>query len=54
MNFKTPVELAKAACAAAKTKSAWTVPQMLIMGLLAGAYIAFGGFLNTVVTQDLA
>ena len=54
MNFKTPVELAKGACAAAKAKSSWTVPQMILMGILAGSYIAFGGFLMTVVTQDLA
>ena len=54
MNFKTPAELAKSGCAVAKAKCAWSVPQMLIMGILAGAYIAFGGFLNTVVTQDLA
>lgn len=54
MSFKTPVELAKSACAVAKAKSAWTIPQLLIMGILAGAYIAFAGFLYTVVTQDLA
>ncbi len=54
MNFKTPVELAQSACAVAKAKSAWTIPQLLLMGILAGAYIAFAGFLNTVVTQDLA
>jgi formate/nitrite transporter FocA (FNT family) len=27
---------------------------MLLLGILAGAYIAFGGFLYTVVTQDAA
>ena len=54
MNYKTPAELAKAACASARSKCAWTLPQILLMGLLAGAYVAFGGFLNTVVTQDLA
>lgn len=54
MSFKTPVELAKSACSVAKAKSAWTIPQLLIMGILAGAYIAFAGFLYTVVTQDLA
>lgn len=54
MSYKTPAELAKAACASARSKCAWTLPQILLMGLLAGAYVAFGGFLNTVVTQDLA
>jgi len=54
MSIKSPAELAKAACTASQTKSKWTVPQMLILGMLAGAYIAFAGFLYTVVTQDLA
>jgi len=54
MSIKSPAELAKAACTASQTKSKWTVPQMLILGILAGAYIAFAGFLYTVVTQDLA
>ena len=54
MSFKTPPELAKGACSAAITKSRWTVPQMLILGFFAGAYIAFASFLYTVVTQDLA
>jgi len=52
--FKTPVELAKSACLAAKAKVAWSIPQMLLLGVMAGAYIAFGGWLMTVVTHDLA
>lgn len=52
--FKSPVELAKSACLAAKAKVAWSVPQMLVLGIMAGAYIAFGGWLMTVVTHDLA
>ncbi len=52
--FKSPVEIAKGACAASQAKSSWSVPQLLIMGTLAGAYIAFAGFLATVVSQDLA
>ncbi|SRR6056297_2450 len=54
MSIKSPAELARAACAASQAKSKWTIPQMLILGMLAGAYIAFAGFLCTVVTQDLA
>lgn len=54
MNFKSPAELAKGACAAAKAKSSWSVSQMMLLGILAGAYIAFGGFLCTVVTQDMS
>jgi len=52
--FKSPVEIAKGACASSKAKSSWSIPQMIIMGTLAGAYIAFAGFLATVVSQDLA
>ena len=52
--FKSPVEIAKGACAASQAKSSWSIPQLLIMGTLAGAYIAFAGFLATVVSQDLA
>lgn len=40
--FKTPVELAKSACLAAKAKVAWSIPQMLLLGFMAGSYIAFG------------
>ncbi len=54
MNFKSPAELAKGACAASKAKSSWSVSQMMLLGILAGAYIAFGGFLCTVVTQDMS
>jgi len=54
MNFKTPLELARAACTTSQAKSKWSVSQMLILGILAGAYIAFAGYLYTVVTQDMA
>ncbi len=54
MNYKSPVEIARSACAVAKAKSSWNIQQMLLLGFLAGAYIAFAGFLYTVVTQDAA
>ena len=54
MNYKTPAELTQAACASARAKCAWSLSQLLLMGVLAGAYVAFGGFLYTVVTQDQA
>ena len=54
MNYKSPGEIARSACAVAKAKSNWSIQQMLLLGILAGAYIAFGGFLYTVVTQDAA
>ena len=52
--FKSPLEIAKGACAAAQAKSSWSIPQMLIMGILAGAYVAFAGFFVTAISQDLA
>lgn len=51
---KSPLEIAQTACTTAQTKSALSISQMLLLGILAGAYIAFGGFFYTVVTQDLA
>lgn len=54
MNFKPPVEIAKTACTVAKAKTSMSIKAMLVMGFLAGAYIAFGGFLMTTVTQDVA
>ncbi len=54
MSLKTPPELAAEACFAAVKKAGWTVPQMGILGGLAGAYVALAGFLYIVVTQDLA
>ena len=54
MNFKPPVEIAKNACAVANAKGNLSIKAMLVMGFLAGAYIAFGGFLMTTVTQDAA
>ena len=54
MNFKPPVEIAKNACAVANAKGNMSIKAMLVMGFLAGAYIAFGGFLMTTVTQDAA
>jgi len=53
MSFKTPSELAQGACSVAVSKSRWSVVQMLILGIFAGAYIGFAGFLYTVVTHDL-
>lgn len=51
--MRTPVELAQAACGTAKIKSALSVPRMLMLGFLAGAYIAFAAWLTTVVTHDM-
>lgn len=54
MNYKTPVEIAKNACHVANAKGNMSFKTLLVMGFLAGAYVAFGGFLMTSVTQDAA
>jgi len=51
--MKTPAELAKAACSVSKVKGNLSVRQMMLMGILAGAYIAFAGWLMTVVSHDM-
>ncbi|MBA7483830.1 putative formate transporter 1 [subsurface metagenome] len=40
--FKTPVEIAKAAVASGKAKTEMGWGRLLVLGFLAGAYIAFG------------
>lgn len=54
MNYNTPSDIAKNACAIALTKSNLSIFQILALGIVAGGYIALGGFLMTVVTQDSA
>ncbi len=54
MNYKTPAEIASAAVNAAAAKTRLSIPQMIVMGFLAGAYVAMGGCFMTVVTQDAA
>ncbi|WP_286974097.1 formate/nitrite transporter family protein [Acetomicrobium sp. UBA5826] len=54
MSFKSPADIANSACATATSKCSLRISQMLFLGFLAGAYIGFGGFLYTVVTQDLS
>ncbi|SMG48603.1 formate/nitrite transporter family protein [Dethiosulfovibrio salsuginis] len=51
--MKTPVEIAQSVCSLAQKKASWSVPQMLILGALAGAYVAFGGWGMTVTTFDV-
>lgn len=52
--MKKPLDIARSVCDSAKTKAAWSVPQMMVLGGLAGAYVAFGGWAMTVTTFDLA
>ena len=41
MTFKVPADIAKAAIAAGCTKCNTTTQKLLVLGFLAGAYIAF-------------
>lgn len=54
MAYKSSLEITRAACAAAGAKASEPFITSVVMGLLAGAYITFGGSLMTFVTQDLA
>lgn len=49
MPFKSPKAIVETACTAGCTKAGLTIPKQLVMGFLAGAYIAFGGLLAIVV-----
>lgn len=49
MAFKKPAEIAQAAVAAGKAKTLLSPDKMLLLGFLAGAYIAIGGFLAVIV-----
>ncbi len=50
MAFKVPADIAKAAIAAGCTKCNITWQKLLVLGFLAGAYIAFGAVLSERVT----
>lgn len=50
--FKSPPQLAKAIEAAGIVKANLSAVQMLVLGFLAGAYIAFGGFLAIACGSD--
>lgn len=54
MVFKTPAETIKAVCTTGGVKARNTVIDSLLLGFLAGAYIAFGGLLAEVATAGLA
>ena len=52
MAFKSPLEIAEATCAAGCKKTELPIDKMLVLGFLAGAYIAFGSLLAVMVTPD--
>ncbi len=49
MPFKSPKAIVEAACTAGCAKAGLSIPKQLVMSFLAGAFIAFGGFLAIVV-----
>ncbi len=49
MGFKKPGEIAQATVAAGKVKASIAPDKLMILGFLAGAYIAFGGLLAVIV-----
>ncbi len=49
MAFQKPAEIVAAAEKAACSKTSLSLPKMLVLGFLAGAYIAFGGLVAIVV-----
>jgi formate/nitrite transporter len=53
MPFKSPAAIVGTCCSVGKAKSELSVPKMLVLGFLAGAYIAFGGFLAIVVGKGV-
>jgi hypothetical protein len=54
MGFNTPLQVAEAVSNAGKTKSCLPFVQMIILGIFAGAYIAFGAELATMVMTGTA
>ncbi|MGA2266682.1 MAG: formate/nitrite transporter family protein [Phycisphaerae bacterium] len=49
MAYKTPAEIVQAVTSLGRAKSALPLPKLLLLGFLAGAYIALGGLLAEVV-----
>ncbi len=49
-----PAAIANAFCAIGKTKASLSLAKMIILGILAGAYISFGAQLATIATYDAA
>jgi formate/nitrite transporter FocA (FNT family) len=54
MVFKVPADIAKAAISTGCTKCTITWQKLLILGFLAGAYIAFGALLSEIVAGGLS
>lgn len=53
MAFKTPLDISKAASSAGCTKCSIKLDKLLLLGFLAGAYIAFGALLSEIVAGGM-
>ena len=53
MNFFTPAEVAKNYIATGKSKVNTPIPKMIILAILAGAFIGFGGVGATTVAVSI-
>ena len=53
MPFKSPKATVETACSAGNSKAENDIPHLLVLGFLAGAYIAFGGFLAIIVGKGV-
>jgi formate/nitrite transporter len=52
-NCNAPGEVAGIACNTSKTKASLPLGKLIVLGLLAGAYIGFGAYLATTVSHDV-
>lgn len=52
--FLSPDEIASAMIALGKAKANLSIPRMLLLGILAGAFISFGSQLATITTYDMS
>lgn len=53
MAYLTPAEVAESTVATVEKKAALSVPAMLVLGALAGAFVAFAAEASTMATQDI-
>ncbi|MGE5560362.1 MAG: formate/nitrite transporter family protein [Chloroflexota bacterium] len=53
MAYSAPSEVAEATVATVEKKAALSIPTMLVLGIAAGAFVAFGGEASTMATQDI-
>lgn len=52
-SFLTPKEIAQATINSGVAKSQLTIPKMLLLGIFAGIFIAFGGFASQMISHSI-